>query len=365
MIDPAEPKSRGRDEEGFEVGPRERHGWVVRVALGSPRGSAGGIIASGSGQAAFPAVAARGGSDRLSTGVVKTWPCCRTTARPWSGWRPRWAWRRSWPSCCSTAASASRNRRAASSTRPLTGLHAPELLPGVDGGGRAPARRRRAPAAGICVYGDYDVDGVTGTAILLQVPAPARRQGRPLRAAPARGGLRPQLRGPAATSPPTGVSLVVTVDCGIASVAEAEEARRLGLELIVTDHHEMKDTLPDAAVLVHPRLPGDGLPVRRAVRRRRWRSSWRGRCAAGQRRRRRCTPRFREFLLDAVALAALGVVADVVPLHDENRILVRHGLQPAAAGAAAGPQGAVRGGRPGRGRRRARLRHRLQDSRRA
>src|SRR5262249_58556624 len=57
-----------------------------------------------------------------------------------------------------------------------------------------------------------------------------------------------------------GSSVVVTVDCGIASRAEAEKAQRLGLELIVTDHHEMRDTLPAAATLVHPRLPGSAYP---------------------------------------------------------------------------------------------------------
>src|SRR5262249_61120304 len=57
-----------------------------------------------------------------------------------------------------------------------------------------------------------------------------------------------------------GGSVVVTVDCGIASVAEAEEARRLGLELIITDHHEPREQLPDAAVRVHPRLPDGAYP---------------------------------------------------------------------------------------------------------
>ena len=57
-----------------------------------------------------------------------------------------------------------------------------------------------------------------------------------------------------------GTNVVVTVDCGIASIDEAEEAARLGLELIVTDHHESKATLPRAAVLVHPRLPGTAYP---------------------------------------------------------------------------------------------------------
>ena len=57
-----------------------------------------------------------------------------------------------------------------------------------------------------------------------------------------------------------GASLVVSVDCGIASIAEAALAKELGLELIVTDHHEFGNQLPDAAAIVHPRLPGTNYP---------------------------------------------------------------------------------------------------------
>jgi single-stranded-DNA-specific exonuclease len=207
---------------------------------------------------------------------------------------------------------------------PLTGLHPPERLPGA-----AEAAERLLAAARqgrrICVYGDYDVDGLTGTALLLQCLrlvgaadadyyVPHRlEEGYGLNA----GALRQIAEG--------GASLVVTVDCGIASVAEAEEARRLGLELLITDHHEPKEQLPGAAVLVHPRLPGASYPFGNlsgaAVA---FKVAW----ALAQRAcgSERVTPRFRDYLLDGVALAALGIVADVVPLHDENRILVRHGL---------------------------------------
>jgi single-stranded-DNA-specific exonuclease len=129
-----------------------------------------------------------------------------------------------------------------------------------------------------------------------------------------------------------GVSLVVSVDCGIASVAEAEVAREVGLELIVTDHHEMKTgldgpVLPQAAVLVHPRLPcptpypfgdlsGAGVALKLA-----WAVAQR---ASGSE---RVSPELRELMLDAVGLAAMGLVADVVPLRGENRIFVRHGLE--------------------------------------
>jgi single-stranded-DNA-specific exonuclease len=206
---------------------------------------------------------------------------------------------------------------------PLSGLHAPDLLPGAS---EAAAHIFEAVRQGrrICVYGDYDVDGVTGAAILMQC---LRLLGAsvdlyvPHRLDEGYGLHNDALRQIHAG----GSSLVVTVDCGIASVAEADEAKRLGLELIVTDHHEYKETLPDAAVLVHPRLPGGAYPFGElsgsAVA---LKLAWAlaQKASGGP----KVTPAFKEFLLDAVALASLGVVADVVPLLDENRILVRYGL---------------------------------------
>lgn len=206
---------------------------------------------------------------------------------------------------------------------PFNGLHPPDLLPGVP---EAADRVYAAVKAGrsICIYGDYDVDGVTGTAILLQV---LRLMGAtveiylPHRLEEGYGlnveALRQIKQG--------GASTVVTVDCGIASLEEALEARRLGLELIVTDHHEMRETLPEAAVLVHPRLPGTSYPFTRlsgsAVA---FKLAWSlAQRACGSE---RVPPHYREFLLDGVALASLGVIADVVPLHEENRIFVKHGL---------------------------------------
>ncbi len=205
----------------------------------------------------------------------------------------------------------------------LSGLHPPDWLPGVTA---AAERILAAVRAGkrLCVYGDYDVDGVTGSAILLtglKLLGATVDLYVPHRLEEGYGLNTEALRQIAAS----GVEMVVTVDCGIASLEEAVEAKRLGLELIVTDHHEFKDTLPDAAVLVHPRLPGTDYPFGylsgSAVA---FKLAW----ALAQRvcGSAKVTPRFRDYLLDSVALAALGVVADVVPLHDENRILVRHGL---------------------------------------
>jgi single-stranded-DNA-specific exonuclease len=206
---------------------------------------------------------------------------------------------------------------------PMKGLHAPELLPGVS---QAADRLMDAvrQSKRICVYGDYDVDGTAGTAILWQALHLVGGQADfyvPHRLEEGYGLNAEALRQIAQT----GASLVVTVDCGIGSVAEAEEARRLGLQLIVTDHHEFKDRLPDADILVHPRLPGSaypfgGLSGAGVAFKLAWALAQR---ACGSE---RVTPRFREFLLNSLALAALGLVADVVPLHDENRIFVRHGL---------------------------------------
>ncbi len=199
---------------------------------------------------------------------------------------------------------------------PLNGLHPPDQLPGVV---EAADRLLKAVRDGrrICVYGDYDVDGTTGTAILWQVLhlfgasvdfyVPHRlEEGYGLNAEALR-----QITA-------TGATVVVTVDCGIAALAEAEEACRLGLELIVTDHHEFKERLPSAAVVVHPRLAGGSYPFGglsgAGVA---FKLAWAlcQRFCGGE----RVTPRFREFLLGGVALTALGLVADVVPLLDENR----------------------------------------------
>ena len=123
-----------------------------------------------------------------------------------------------------------------------------------------------------------------------------------------------------------GCGLLVTVDCGIGSVDEAMLAKDLGLDLIVTDHHEPGPRLPHAAAIVHPRLPGreypfGGLSGSGVAMKLAWAVC---RQAAGAK---RVGPRMKDFLVQAVGLAALGTVADVVPLVDENRVLVRHGLE--------------------------------------
>ncbi len=211
----------------------------------------------------------------------------------------------------------------------LSGLYEPEALPGmVDATQRIwNAVQDKRP---ICIWGDYDVDGVTGTAILVtaikhlggvvEFHIPHRlHEGYGLNC-----DALTRLAG-------RGVRTVVTVDCGIASIEEAQAARQLGVELIVTDHHEPKESLPCADVLVHPRLttgpngeaisyPFGGLSGSGVAFKLAW-ALCKKACGSPK-----VTPKLREFLLDAIALAAMGTVADVVPLLDENRIFVQHGL---------------------------------------
>jgi single-stranded-DNA-specific exonuclease len=207
---------------------------------------------------------------------------------------------------------------------PFKGLHEPGLLPGVSA---AADRLHQAIQKGerVCVYGDYDVDGLTGTAILWQ--ALRFLGGNADFYVPHRldegYGLNTDALSRIAQD---GCSVVVTVDCGIASVREALDARRLGLELLITDHHEFHSTLPDASVVVHPRLPGTDYPFGElsgsgVALKLAWALCQR---ASGSQ---RVSPQMREFLLDSVTLAALGMVADCVSLLDENRIVVRHGIE--------------------------------------
>lgn len=210
----------------------------------------------------------------------------------------------------------------------LSDLHEPETLPGA---AAAADRILAAVRAGrkVVVYGDYDADGMCATAILVgcleslaDASADAPAWYVPDRLEEGYGLNAGALERLAAD----GANVVVTVDCGIASVAEAARARELGLELIVTDHHAFGDELPQADVLVHPRLPGAAAPFGElcgagVAFKLAWALATR---ASGGR---QVTPRLREMLLRSIGLAALGTVADVVPLVDENRLLVRHGLE--------------------------------------
>lgn len=205
----------------------------------------------------------------------------------------------------------------------LGDLHDPELLPGVP---EAADRITAAVQAGrrIVIYGDYDADGMTATSILYLCLRMLRADVGyyvPNRLEEGYGLNADALR----TLAQRGASMIISVDCGIGSLSEAQVARELGLELIITDHHQFSHELPAAAAIVHPRLDGQRYPFGdlcgAGVA---FKLAWALCCRASA--SKKVSEPMRHFLLTALGLAALGTVADVVSLVDENRILVRHGL---------------------------------------
>ena len=188
----------------------------------------------------------------------------------------------------------------------------------------------------VTLYGDYDVDGVCSTSLLhlflaeLGVPSATYI---PHRMAEGYG-LNLQAIERIAED---GTKLLVTLDCGVTSVAEVARARALGLDVVIVDHHTVPETLPAAVAVLNPHQPGCDYPTKVL-------------CAAGvafnlcmalRKRLRedgyfavRPEPNLRTFL----DLVALATVADVVPLVGANRILVAHGLAELGAGKRPGVQ---------------------------
>jgi len=213
-------------------------------------------------------------------------------------------------------------------------LHDPMLLLGM---GAAVERIERAIAARepMLLYGDYDVDGTVAVVLLktaIEMLAPAENLVRfhvPHRLRDGYGMQSSVLEAAYAD----GVRLVITVDTGMRAFAEAETARRLGLDLIVTDHHltEAHDRLPDALAILNPNQPGCTYPEK-------------GLCGAAIALKlaqalleRRDAARFREKTLPSfLKMAAIATIADAVSLSGENRTIAALGLRelrrPAGAG---------------------------------
>jgi single-stranded-DNA-specific exonuclease len=217
----------------------------------------------------------------------------------------------------------------------LGSLFDPELLPGAIEAAERIVRAIRDDRK-IVIYGDYDVDGVCGTSILwacLRLAGAARVEYYiPHRVEEGYGVNADALR---RLTGEKKADLIVTVDCGISAVSEAELARELGVELIVTDHHTIGWALPQAAAIVHPRLPGGhqaGFDLCGAAVA--FKLAWQICKSFGD--GKRASPHLREFLKGAIGLVALATIADMVPLSYENRVMVRHGLAGIAAGPSAG-----------------------------
>jgi single-stranded-DNA-specific exonuclease len=170
----------------------------------------------------------------------------------------------------------------------------------------------------IVIYGDYDADGVTATALLslaLNALGAEVREYIPNRFDEGYGLNLEAMH----TLSDEGVNLIVTVDCGIRSWEEADYSRSVGMDLIITDHHYPLDVLPSAYAVINPKQPGDNYPEKNLA-------------GVG------LAYKLVEALFKSsqnlnleprnyLDLVALGTVADLVPLSGENRFLVRSGLE--------------------------------------
>ena len=205
----------------------------------------------------------------------------------------------------------------------LTDLIDPGQMPGI-----APAVHRLKQAVTdrekITVYGDYDVDGISGVAILWSVLTglgadvdyyiPHRvDEGYGLNAEAIEGLVK------------QGSKLLVTVDCGVTAFHSAEVAARLGLDLIITDHHQPDAEMPQAVAIVHPALDESYPNQDSAGAMVAFKLAWAlaNEFSTGP----KLEPKLREFMISATSLAAMGTVADVVDLRGENRVLTSYGLK--------------------------------------
>ena len=190
----------------------------------------------------------------------------------------------------------------------------PFLMTDMD---RAAGRVGLAMAQGekIAVFGDYDVDGITSTCLLTDF---LRRHGADVVSyIPGRleegYGLNPIAIRQLSSE---GVKLIITVDCGITALAEAELCRELGIDLVITDHHECKDSLPRAAAVVDPHRIDGGYPHKNLS----------GVGVAFKLASALCGDQ--EAVLQEYAdMVCLDTVADVMPLQGENRVFVARGLE--------------------------------------
>lgn len=203
----------------------------------------------------------------------------------------------------------------------LDNLHSPALLPDID---RAVSAITSAVKEGkvIQIYGDYDADGITGTALLVALFRLLGTEPRtyiPDRIKEGYGLNTDAARSIAETRP----GLVITVDCGTSDGEAVEILKQSGAEVVVIDHHEPGD--PASAVIVNPKRADSRYPFRDlasvgVV----FKVAWA--VAEEMSPSRKMSREMRDFLIDSLGLVAIGTVADVVPLVGENRILAAFGL---------------------------------------
>ncbi|OGS35686.1 MAG: single-stranded-DNA-specific exonuclease RecJ [Elusimicrobia bacterium RIFOXYB2_FULL_49_7] len=202
----------------------------------------------------------------------------------------------------------------------LTRLHDPFLFPDME---KAVARIAEALRGKekICIYGDYDVDGITAVALLVRTLQDLSAEVEWYIPDRLKEGYGLSDKG-IQDIHTRGVGLIVTVDCGITADQEIALARSLGMDVIVTDHHLSRDPLPEAVALINPKLPGSPYPDKDL--------SGVGvafKLASALQQRFYHTDSASEHSLPLyLDLVTIGTLADVVPLLGENRILVHAGL---------------------------------------
>ncbi|WP_421825357.1 single-stranded-DNA-specific exonuclease RecJ [Lacticaseibacillus hulanensis] len=193
----------------------------------------------------------------------------------------------------------------------LEDLHDPFLLHDME---KAVTRIMTAVESGeqITIYGDYDVDGLTSTTIMKEALESIGAE--PSVYIPNRftDGYGPN-RDVYERLQQSGTTLLITVDNGVSGHDEIAWAMANGMDVVVTDHHELPDVLPDAVAVVHPRYPGSNYPF--------------GELSGAGVALKVATALLDEVPVESIDLAALGAIADVVSLTDENRIFVQAGLQ--------------------------------------
>ncbi len=196
----------------------------------------------------------------------------------------------------------------------------PFLLADMD---KAVARIEQAIAHNetIIVYGDFDADGVTATVLLTEALRGLgldRNQAQPYIPDRVDEGYGLNIEALSKLRE-KGASLVISVDCGIRSVAEVEHANAIGLDMIITDHHSLGQTLPPATAVINPRRPDSAYPEKRLA--------GVGIAYKLAQALRRAMPQRVTFSEEALLdLVAIGTVADLAPLLGENRKLVQDGL---------------------------------------
>lgn len=165
----------------------------------------------------------------------------------------------------------------------------------------------------ICIYGDYDVDGVTAACILKRFLH--ARGNNPEIYIPDRHEEGYGLHAEAIEKiKQNGTNLIITVDCGITSVKEIEKSGALGMDVIITDHHECKSEIPKCVAILNPKLSPEIYPFRELA-------------GVGVVAKLIQAMEGTSALDDYIDLIAIGTIADMVPLTDENRIFVREGLK--------------------------------------